>query len=158
VYTESVQWISFVLVSVEKKPKFTERLNRGVGPSWETSHQKIKCTWNKIQLLLRSPTRISNKFQYLRNSFMTILTVAAPCPPYLLLPLLSASKPDLGWLTMINLVVGNEGRVMVNWLSNGRMRLFLMGVWQGLSLGGEGITRCYHTSLLSTCAIYWGKW
>jgi hypothetical protein len=34
---------------------------------------------------------------------------------YLLLPfLLSASKPDLGWLTIINLVAGNGGRVMVN--------------------------------------------
>jgi hypothetical protein len=35
---------------------------------------------------------------------------------YLLLPLLNASKPDLGWLTIINFVVGNGGRVMVNWL------------------------------------------
>jgi hypothetical protein len=37
---------------------------------------------------------------------------------------------------MINLLVGNGGRVMINYLDSGRMRLLSQGVWQGLSLDG----------------------
>jgi hypothetical protein len=42
------------------------------------------------------------------------LLLARLLSPFLLLPLLSASKPDLSGLTIINLMEGIEGRVMVN--------------------------------------------
>jgi hypothetical protein len=55
--------------------------------------------------------------EYLHSPLLTRLVspyLLLFVPLYLLLPLLSASKPDLDWLTIINLVVENGGWVMVN--------------------------------------------
>jgi hypothetical protein len=68
---------------------------------------------------------------------------------------LSASKPDLIWLTIINVEVGNGDRVVVNWPNRGRMRLLSHGLWQGLSLDG-GEKKLVVTS--RTDVIYCDTW
>jgi hypothetical protein len=82
-----------------------------------------------------------------------------PDIPRPFLSLLSTSKPDLVWLTMINLVIETGGRVMVNYPDSRRMRLLSQGVWQGLSLDGgeEGKNSMLLHLTLRISAIYWCK-